>query len=70
MQHYTQHLFIEDQKARLVRLNQRLAVVTDPKDRRYLKRWIRSTEAYLAKMDAYYNEECPDIPAEEKELEE
>jgi len=70
MQHYTQYLFIQDQQRRLVRLKQRLTVATDPKDRRYLKRWIKSTEAYLAKMDAYFNQESPDIPAELKELEE
>jgi hypothetical protein len=70
MQHYTQMLFIEDQRRSLERLRVRLTEVTSDKVKRQIKRQIKSTEAYLAKMDAYLNEECPDIPAEEKELEE
>ncbi len=67
---YTQHLFIEDQKRSVERLKLRLAdpSVTDVKAKRYLRRQIKKTEAYLAKMDAWMFPE--DIPAELKELEE
>ena len=65
MQQYTQYLFVQDQKKSLERLKQRVSETTDAKARRYLKRRIKSTEAYLAKMAEW---EIPDIPAEEKEL--
>lgn len=67
MQHYTQHLFIQDQKRLLVRLLVRLSETTDPKDKRYLKRRIKSIEAYLEKMDAWMFPE--DMPKGTKELE-
>jgi hypothetical protein len=52
MQHYTQLLFIEDQKRMLERLRVRLTEVTSDKVKRQIKRQIKSIEAYLAKMDA------------------
>lgn len=66
MQQYTQYLFVQDQKRSLERLRVRLSETTDAKAKRYLKRRIKSTEAYLAKMQEW---ELDDVPAELKELE-
>lgn len=50
MLQYTQYLFVQDQKRSLERLKLALLDTTDAKAKRHLKRRIKSTEAYLAKM--------------------